>query len=156
MKGATVMLRALVLTAAVAAPAMAGIEEELALSTDRDAVVTKLVSRLSSSDPCAMQEAAFALGEARAKEAVIPLMRMLHDGEESCRVVAALALSRIGDARGAFAVKQAARFDESQKVRTLAAWYYEQYVQSGTYKFVAGDNAGDFTERSTPVRRTSP
>ena len=87
-----------------------------------------------------MQEAAFALGEARAKEAVIPLMRMLHDGEESCRIVAALALSRIGDARGGFAVKQAARFDESQKVRTLAAWYYEQYVQPGTYKFVAGDN----------------
>jgi HEAT repeat protein len=145
MKGATGVIRALVISAALigaaAVPALAGIEEELSQSTDREAVVKKLVSRLNSSDPCEMQEAAFVLGEARAKEAVIPLMRMLHDGEESCRIVAALALSRIGDGRGAFAVKQAARFDESQKVRTLAAWYYEQYVQPGTYKFVAGDNA---------------
>ena len=145
MKGATGVFRALMLSAAVAAPALAGIEEELSQSPDRAALVTKLVSRLSSSDPCEMQDAAFALGEARAKEAVIPLMRMLHDGEETCRIVAALALSRIGDARGAFAVKQAARFDESQRVRTLAAWYYEQYVQAGSYKFVVTDSASKET-----------
>lgn len=145
MKGATGVFRALVLSAAVAAPALAGIEEGLSQSADRAAIVTRLVSRLSSSDPCEMQDAAFALGEARAKEAVIPLMRMLHDGDESCRIVAALALSRIGDARGAFAVKQAARFDESQRVRTLAAWYYEQYVQAGSYRFVVSDGAAKET-----------
>lgn len=145
MKGTAGVFRLLALSAALAVPALAGIEEELSQSPERAAIVTKLVSRLSSTDPCEMQEAAFALGEARAKEAVIPLMRMLHDGEESCRIVAALALSRIGDARGAFAVKQAARFDESQKVRTLAAWYYEQYVQPGSYKFVVTDGAGTET-----------
>ncbi len=64
-------------------------------------------------------------------------MAMLHDGVESSRVVAALALSRIGDARGIYAVKQAAKFDESQRVQKLAAWYYNQYAVPGTFEFVA-------------------
>jgi hypothetical protein len=71
---------------------------------------------------------------------------MLHEGEEECRVVAALALCRIGDARGTFAVKQAVRFDKSERVQKLAAWFYDQYVKPGTYQFVSVDAA-----QSAPV-----
>jgi HEAT repeat protein len=133
---------AMLLSAILACPAVAGIEEELAQPSTREAAVVRLVSQLTSNDKCSQQEAAFALGEARVREAVIPLMGMLHDGEESCRIAAALALSRLGDPRGTFAVKRAARFDESARVRTLAAWFYEQYVEAGTYKFIADDGAG--------------
>jgi HEAT repeat protein len=139
---AGMIVRAFAVSALLAAPALAGVEEELSQAPDRAAAVEKLVAGLCGTDRAKIQESAFALGEARAKEAVIPLMAMLHDGEEPCRIVAALALSRIGDERAAFAVKQAARFDESPKVRTLAAWFYEQYVQAGTYKFVVVEKAG--------------
>lgn len=135
----TTTLGALLLTLIVAAPAFAGDDELLALSADREAVVQTLVARLSGCEPGTMQDAAYRLGEAKCREAVIPLLRMLHDGQEECRVVAALALARIGDARGTFAVKQAARFDESARVRTLSAWYYEQYVKPGTFAFVSSD-----------------
>ncbi len=81
--------------------------------------------------------AACRLGEMKCAAAVIPLMDMLHTGNtERSRIVAALALSRIGDARGTYAVKRAARFDPSARVRLLAAWFYEQYVSPGTYTFI--------------------
>lgn len=88
-------------------------------------------------DNCQTKESAiFDLGELRSEKAVIPLMDVLHrDGDESSRIVAALALCRIGDARGAYAVKRAARFDGSEKVRTVAAWFYNTYVKEGSFEF---------------------
>jgi hypothetical protein len=68
---------------------------------------------------------------------------MLHNGEEeSARIVAALALCRIGDSRGLFAVKRAATFDPSERVRTSCAWFYEEYVQPGSFRFVSVEQAG--------------
>ncbi len=121
----------------VASPALAGDDDILSLMTNRDAAVEKFLEQLNCGEAKAMQNAAFALGEARCTEAVVPLMKMLHDGSEQCRIVAALALCRMGEPRGTFAVKQAARLDSSEKVRTLAAWYYEQYVQPGSFAFKA-------------------
>jgi hypothetical protein len=88
-------------------------------------------------DNCQTKETAiFDLGELRSEKAVIPLMDVLHrDEEESSRIVAALALCRIGDERGTFAVKRAATFDGSKKVRTLAAWFYNTYVKEGSFQF---------------------
>jgi hypothetical protein len=63
-------------------------------------------------------------------------MDVLHrDGDESSRIVAALALCRRGDARGTYAVKRAATFDRSEKVRTVAAWFYTTYVKEGSFEF---------------------
>lgn len=88
-------------------------------------------------DNCQTKESAiFDLGELRSEKAVIPLMDVLHSNEgESSRIVAALALCRIGDARGTFAVKRAATFDRSEKVRTIAAWFYNTYVKDGSFQF---------------------
>ena len=121
----------------IASPALAGGDDDLSLMTNRDEVVAKFLAQLQSCDLSEKQIAAFALGEARCTEAVVPLLKMLHDGPEKCRIVAALALCRMGEPRGTYAVKQAARFDESERVRTLAAWYYDQYVQPGSFAFKA-------------------
>jgi HEAT repeat protein len=88
-------------------------------------------------DNCQTKESAiFDLGELRSEKAVITLMDVLHrDRDESSRIVAALALCRIGDERGTFAVKRAATFDGSEKVRTLAAWFYSTYVKEGSFQF---------------------
>jgi HEAT repeat protein len=116
--------------------AFAGEEELIALSIDRDATVSRLLARMNQCSSQEMQSLACILGEGKVTEAVIPLMRMLHDGSEDCKIAAALALSRIGDARGTFAVKQAARLEDSPRVRLVAAWFYETYVQPGSFAFV--------------------
>jgi hypothetical protein len=136
MKRVRLMYFILGLLAVSAGFAFAGEEELIALSLDRDATVSRLLSKMNQCSPGEMQSLACILGEGKVTEAVIPLMKMLHNGTEDCRVAAALALSRIGDARGTFAVRQAARLDESPRVRLVAAWFYETYVQSGSFAFV--------------------
>lgn len=65
------------------------------------------------------------LGEIKSNKAVIPLMRVLKSSnDEAARISAALSLYKIGDARGLFAVKQAAKFDDSQRVRSLTNKFY--------------------------------
>jgi HEAT repeat protein len=79
---------------------------------------------------------AYMLGELKSTKAVIPLMKILRSDElESTRIVAALALCRIGDARGLYAVKQAAHFDDSKSVAQRAAWFYNSYVKAGSFEF---------------------
>jgi hypothetical protein len=115
-------------------------ETDMALMVGRGGCMTEeLLRKLASCERCTKEQAAYLLGEARCPKAVLPLMAMLRDGEESARIVAALALCRIGDARGTFAVKRAATFDDSAKVRRLCAWYYDQYVEAGSFAFYAAE-----------------
>jgi hypothetical protein len=52
------------------------------------------------------------------KKAVIPMMRILRNHQDqNVRVMAAMLLQQIGDGRGTWAVKEAARFDDSKLVR---------------------------------------
>jgi len=96
-----------------------------------------LLEQLKGSDPSVVGNAAFLLGYRKCPQAVIPLMRILRTSEsQSCRIAAALSLCLLGDGRGTFAVKRAATFDPSPKVRTLCAWFYDQYVQKGSFAFV--------------------
>ena len=86
--------------------------------------------------------AIYLLGQFKAKEAVIPLMRVLHScPDEKSRMAAAWALCQIGDGRGEYAVKQAVRFDESAKVQMHCAWYYNTYVNDGTFAFYPSETA---------------
>ena len=120
----------------VGALAYAGPGELYRSAPDAEFTEAKLLDDVSC-DNCQQKEnAIYDLGELRSARAVIPLMGVLHsDAEESSRIVAALALCRIGDARGTYAVKRAASFDSSEKVRTLAAWFYNTYVQEGSFEF---------------------
>jgi HEAT repeat protein len=136
MKRSQLMYFVLGLLALSAGLAVAGEEEMIALSVDRDATVARLLSKMNNCSSKEMQSLACTLGDGKVTEAVIPLLRMLHDGTEDCRIAAALALSRIGDARGTFAVRQAARLDNSPRVRLVAAWFYETYVRAGSFAFV--------------------
>ncbi len=72
--------------------------------------------------------AASILAEVGTSKSVVPLMAMLHNGCEEERIVAALALSKIGDERGEYAVRRTVMFDPSEKVQRLAAWYYNEYA----------------------------
>jgi HEAT repeat protein len=137
MKRVAMLLGILILLAASSALA-AGEEQYAGLSKEKyDAAVANLLVGLKSDNLGLKTSSAYMLGELRAEEAVVPLMAMLRSGDqECCRIVAALALCRIGDSRGIYAVKCAVQFDESKQVAQKCAWFYEQYVQPGTYDFV--------------------
>ena len=124
---------------ALAVPALSADKVQVTPKINKDLVVTNLMSGLASDNKGLKESAAFMLGEEKAIRAVVPLMQMLRsDGsEESSRIVAALSLCRIGDPRGTYAVKQAAKFDGNERVRTLCAWFYNQYVQPGSFEFIA-------------------
>ncbi len=99
-----------------------------------DRAVANLLLGLKSENPGLQRSAALMLGEMQAGKALIPLMEALHrPNDERVRIAAAWALCRISDGRGTYAVKQAARFDESEKVRAACAWYYNLYVRQHAF-----------------------
>jgi len=102
-----------------------------------------LLTALASDNAGLQESAAYMLGEMGSTKAVVPLMRMLRASEsESARIVAALALCRIGDSRGVYAVERAAQFDDSKNVQALCAWFHGQYAEGSAFAFT-GDVSSD-------------
>ncbi|HCA80147.1 MAG TPA: hypothetical protein DEP53_10475 [Bacteroidetes bacterium] len=102
-----------------------------------DKAVANYLVALKSDNDGLRRSAIYMLGQLEAKEAVIPMMKVLRNCKDAnCRIAAAWALSKIGNSVGAYAVKQAVRFDDDLKVKTHAAWYYNLYVSPGTFAFI--------------------
>lgn len=96
----------------------------------KECTVESLIMGISSENFGLRTSAAFMLGELKCEKGVIPLMRMLKSEErEDARIVAALALLKIGSERGLFAIKQAIRFDESERVRRHCANFYHSHIE---------------------------
>ncbi len=112
-------------------------EEAAKLGFNVDLIEENLLIGLNSDNLGLRESAACMLGEFGSSKAVAPLMAMLHNGPESSRIVAALALTQIGDPIGTYAVRQAVKFDDSPRVQQLCAWYYAQYVEPGSFEFIA-------------------
>ena len=75
--------------------------------------------------------AAYILGELRSRKSIIPLLEILHSNkDEAGRIVAALALYKIGDYKGIYAVKMASKFDDSERVRKNCERFYYEYLKS--------------------------
>lgn len=131
---------AAVLLLFLASPSFAGEKADLGSPEKYDRAEESLLIGLQSDNLGLRESSAFMLGELRSGKAVIPLMKMLRDDEhETSRIVAALALCRIGDAKGVYAVKRATRFDDSNTVQARCAWFYNQYVSNDTFNFVTVD-----------------
>ncbi len=87
--------------------------------------VDNYIVGINSNNDGLRMSSAFYLGEYKAEQAIIPLMRMLHNEKtEEGRIIAALSLSKIGTGKAVFAVKQAAVFDSSERVRNLCSKFY--------------------------------
>jgi HEAT repeat protein len=111
-------------------------QKELGDAKFKKAVENYLVAIQSPNDGL-RRSAIYQLGQLEAKEAAIPLMRVLRNSfDEKSRIAAAWALCKIGNSAGTYAVKEAVRFDNSKKVRLHAAWYYNLYVSEGTFAFI--------------------
>jgi HEAT repeat protein len=95
-----------------------------------DYTVASLIVGVNSDNFGLRTSSAYMLGELRCEKGVIPLMRMLKsEDREDARIVAALALLKIEDAKGMFAIKQAIKFDESERVRRLCTNFYHAYLE---------------------------
>ncbi len=84
---------------------------------------------LNSSNDGLKTSSAYNLGVLNSDKAVIPLLKMLRNDEKECnRIMAALALYKINDARGINAIKQRIRFDDCERVRKMCSTLYAQYL----------------------------
>jgi len=73
---------------------------------------------------------AYMAGEIRCQRSVVCLLKILHNNSsEEFRILAALSLYKIGDARGIYAIKQAIKYDESKRVQRMCGIFYNAYVQ---------------------------
>jgi len=123
-------------------PVLAGDLPKPAQKIDENAILS-LLEGLSSDNLGLKTSCAYMLGELKSHDAVIPLMRMLREDEnEKARISSALALYKIGTPLSIYAVKQAIKFDESQRVSNLAINFYNEYLRN---KFGNNDKINDST-----------
>ena len=123
--GATLLLLLLFVFVSLAAAAEPVKEKR---TINRDLAIQNLLIGLDSDNIGLTSSSAFYLGELSSSEAVIPLMKMLRNAEqEELRISAALALFKIGDARGIYAIKRAVIFDESERVNNMCEKFYNAY-----------------------------
>ncbi len=146
MRTGIVILAAVVLVSVAATGALASDQAGSLTPEQYLRAEQTLLNGLQESNLGVKEGSAFMLGQLKSSRAVIPLMKLLRDGEqETTRIVAALALCRIGDARGLYAVKRATQFDESERVSQRCAWFYNSYVKAGAFEF-ASVGSPDATE----------
>ncbi len=111
----------------------------------KESTIASLLEGLTSDNLGLKSSCAYMLGELKVTEAIIPLMRILHnDVNEELRISAALALYKIGTPMSIHAVKQAGKFDESARVNKLAQNFYADYLRE---KF----NKADDTETDSLI-----
>lgn len=94
----------------------------------RNNTIESLLIGLNSDNIGLQSSSAYMIGELQLSQGIIPLLRILHNEEnEELRIAAALALYKIGSPIAIKAVKQAIRFDESERVSKLCATFYNEY-----------------------------
>jgi hypothetical protein len=150
MKKTVSVLAALALVIVVTTGAMATDQYSAMSPAKYQRAEQSLLNGLQEDNLGVKEGSAYMLGEMKSSKAVIPLMKLLRDGEqESTRIVAALALCRIGDARGVYAVKRATFFDKSERVSQRCAWFYNSYVKAGSFDFavVGSPEANEMANR---------
>ena len=134
MKIFIILLTALILVALVV-PVMAQ-ESVLPPTANKSLIEDNLFIGLASDNQGLRRSSALMLGTIQSRRALAPLMLALWENpNENVRIAAAWALCQIGDINGINTVFRAAKNDPSMKVNFTCAWYYNTYVQKGTFIF---------------------
>jgi hypothetical protein len=148
MKAVTVIIAVLGMVVVMAVPASAQSSVELKANPYQELTEATLLNGLNCENCGVRAGAMFMVGDLKISRAVIPLMGILKGtADDKSKILAALSLCRIGDARGVYAVKRAAKFDESPRVRLLCGWYYNELVQPGSFEFGPAAGSESIAER---------
>ena len=127
MKRTLLVALTLVLAATFATSAFAGGNPNAGAATfNKEVVEANLIAGVQSPNFGLRTSAAMMLGDIKSTNAVFSLMHMLRtETYERARIVAALALTKIGDPVGLYAVKQTARLDSNERLRKLCGLFYQ-------------------------------
>jgi hypothetical protein len=99
--------------------------------SEKEACFKTLQQGLNSNNTGLKAGCIYMIGELCCQRSVICLMKLLHNSSsEEIRILAALSLYKIGDSRGIYAIKQATRFDESERVSHICEMFYRAYIQN--------------------------
>jgi len=97
----------------------------------KEACINTLLEGLNTENRGLQAGCAYMLGELCCDRSVITLLDILHSNpSEELRILAALSLYKIGDSRGIYAIKQAIKFDESERVSRLCEKFYSAYMKN--------------------------
>jgi HEAT repeat protein len=116
------ILNILIMIILLTVPLLAGPKKTLATNIEDNLIVG-----LQSDNLGLKTASAYMLGEYGSSKCVIALMRVLKNGDtEEERISAALALTKINTEKARFAVKQRAKYDESERVRKICEKFSHQ------------------------------
>ena len=103
--------------------------QETLTPTDKNAKKeANYLSALNSGNESLRINSAYMLGEIRSKKAVIPLMDMFRqEKDEGAKLVAALSLLKIGDARGIFLVKRSIELNENKGITIILQHLFKDF-----------------------------
>lgn len=97
----------------------------------KQSTVQSLLNGLNTENIGLQSSSAYMIGELQISQAILPLMKMLRESEnEDLRISAALALYKIGTPLSINAVKQASKFDESERVSKHCASFYNEFSKN--------------------------
>lgn len=100
-------------------------------TTTESIVEDNLIVGLNSDNLGLKTSAAYMLGEYGTSKSINSLLKVLKSGDtEEERISAAMALVKINTEQSMFAVKQNAKFDDSERVRKLCALFYNQSIKN--------------------------
>lgn len=102
-----------------------------AKTTTTSSVEDNLIVGLNSDNLGLKTSSAYMLGEYGTSKSINSLLKVLKSGNtEEERISAAMALVKINTEQSMFAVKQNAKFDDSERVRKLCALFYSQSLKT--------------------------
>ena len=102
-----------------------------AILTDEEyhQVEQNLLAGINSDNIGLQTSSAYFLGEMKSDRAMIPLLRLVQNGEtEEARIIAALSLYKIESKIGMYRLKYLAETDESELARRVFGRIYQKYV----------------------------
>jgi hypothetical protein len=124
----------------VAAYSLYAEDPVLPANANKALIEENLLMGLNSTNDGLRHGCALMLGNIKSTHAVIPLMALLKQSDNfKLRTAAAWALCKIGDPRGTFAVMRAVEFSDCCKTKLVCAWYFENMVKPGSFKFKEED-----------------
>jgi hypothetical protein len=99
------------------------------IPSDKDAKKeANYISALNSNNESLRINSAYKLGEIKSKKAVIPLMDMFRlEKDDGAKLVAALSLLKIGDARGVFLIKRSIELKENDGLKIMLQHLFKDY-----------------------------
>lgn len=84
-----------------------------------------LIKGLESGNDGVMLEAVYYLGEYKCEGSIIPLLKILNDNKnDRMRIMAALALTKIGTGKSLYAIKQNCYLDGNESVRNFCSKFF--------------------------------